>query len=97
MFSSKGLGKNYNKNVLPPVPYPCMFTLRLRQLRLIIGNKKNAGKSFRDEKQRESSVCGTRAGVQSTFSATINERSHAKPLFSLGLQSDKPTLGWLLT
>lgn len=46
---------------------------------LLLGTK-HAGKSFRDGKQRESSVCGTRAGVRSTFSATINERSHAKPL-----------------
>lgn len=31
----------------------------------------------------ESSVCRARAGVRSTFSATINERSHAKFTFSL--------------
>lgn len=84
MFSSKGVGGGIIAKVLNPRSRPMHVSLHCGHVSwwFITGNKTHRQIILWQE-AGESSVCGGRAGVRSTFSATINERSHAKFTLSL--------------
>lgn len=90
MFSSKEKKKENSKKFTPP-PVDCkssehpmhVSTASRRKCRLLPGTRTQANKCSDKERER---LVSDEAGVQGTFSTTLNKKSHAEPTVALRLR-----------